>query len=274
MKPEPGPRREREAIALLHRVHLAALLVALLAGVPLLAPAGALPNGPLLGGPVGPPNAIPLPALVPAGPPSVAGSWEAPFEGQIPAVHMALLPDQRVIYWSGDQAGDADWIYFLSTVQGSDTRLLAPPYTADTVATTADPDNATSNLFCSGHTILPDGRLLSAGGSAWHATLLQPGQSFVDGVPDARVFDWRTNEWTNVTPMEVARWYPTVMTTSQGGLAASGISKLIDPTTMQNNMERFDGSSWSFVPGGNDSLPLYPRLFEVPSGPLKGDIYY
>jgi hypothetical protein len=64
------------------------------------------------------------------------------------------------------------------------------------------------------------------------------------------------------------------MTTSQGGLAASGISKLVDPTTMQNNMERFDGSSWSFVPGGNDSLPLYPRLFEVPSGPLKGDIYY
>jgi hypothetical protein len=74
--------------------------------------------------------------------------------------------------------------------------------------------------------------------------------------------------------MEVARWYPTVMTTSQGGLAASGISRLVDPSTMQNNLERFDGASWSFVPGGNNSLPLYPRLFEVPGGPLKGNLFY
>jgi hypothetical protein len=242
--------------------------VPLVLAVLVLAPLAALAD------PIGPPNAMPLPTLVPAGPASVAGSWEAPFEGQIPAVHMALLPDQRVIYWSGDQAGNADWIYFLGTVQGSDTRLLAPPYTADTVTSTSDPDGVTTNLFCSGHTLLPDGRLLSAGGSTWHATVSEQDPSFVDGVAQARVFDWRTSTWSNVSPMEVARWYPTVMTTSQGGLAASGIVNLPEPQTMDLSMERFDGANWSFVPGGNDSLPLYPRLLEVPSGPLKGQLYY
>lgn len=232
------------------------------------APVLALPSGP-----VGPPNAPPLPSLV-SGTPDKIGAWGAPFEGQIPAIHMALLADQRVIYWSGDQAGNADWIYFLSTVQGSDSRTLAPPYTAANVASVSDPKNQSSTLFCSGHTILPDGRLLSAGGSVWHATFNEPGQSFVDGMPDARIFDPQTNEWTKADPMVVARWYPTVMTTSKGALVASGISKLLDPSTHVGIMEQFNGSSWSLVPGSSNILPLYPRLFEVPSGPLKGQLYY
>lgn len=223
-----------------------------------------------------PPNAIPIPTIIPAGPPAVAGLWEAPFEGQIPAVHMALLPDQRILYWSGDVAGEADHVYFLSTVEGSQTRTLAPPYTADTVGTPFDPATATDDLFCSGHTILPDGRILSAGGSLWHAVLLEPGESFVDGIPDARVYDPATNTWSRVADMTIPRWYPTAMTTSEGALLASGIRKLADPSTHVTSMETYDPASdvWTNVPGGDNFLPLYPRLFEVPSGPMKGDLYY
>jgi hypothetical protein len=76
--------------------------------------------------------------------------------------------------------------------------------------------------------------------------------------------------------MDVPRWYPTVMTTSEGGLAASGIHRLTDPSTHQASMERYDSTTdaWTTVPGGNNILPLYPRLFDVPSGPLKGQLYY
>ncbi|HUR69050.1 MAG TPA: galactose oxidase-like domain-containing protein [Candidatus Thermoplasmatota archaeon] len=232
-------------------------------------PALALPSEP-----VGPPNAMPLPTLVAAGPASVAGAWEAPFEGQIPAVHVALLPDQRVLYWSGDVAGERDQIYFLSTVYGGEVRVLAPPYDAASVSTIATPGG--SDLFCSGHTLLPDGRLLSAGGSSWHPVVTEPGQSFVDGTSEARIFDWRTDSWTYASDMNVPRWYPTVMTTSEGGLAASGIHQLVNPATHQASMEQYDSSAdaWNVVPGGSNVLPLYPRLFDVPSGPLKGQLYY
>lgn len=76
--------------------------------------------------------------------------------------------------------------------------------------------------------------------------------------------------------MAVPRWYPTVMTTSQGGLAASGIDRLTDPSTHQPPMESYDstGNAWTTVPGGDNTLPLYSRLFDVPSGPLKGQLYY
>lgn len=240
-----------------------------LAALALAAPALALPLAT-------PPNAMPLPTLRDPGPPAVAGAWGAPFEGQIVAVHMALLPDQRILYWSGDVAGEADNIYFLETVEGSESRTLAPPYTAADVANPEDPDTTTDNLFCSGHTILPDGRILSAGGSVWHPVLLEPGESFVDGTPEARVYDPATNTWSFVQDMLLPRWYPTAMTTSEGALVAGGIQKLVDPSTHNPSMETYDADAndWSFVPGGDNYLPLYPRLFEVPAGPMKGDLYY
>ncbi|HLE95778.1 MAG TPA: hypothetical protein VI997_00275, partial [Candidatus Thermoplasmatota archaeon] len=50
---------------------------------------------------------------------SDVGRWSEPFEGGVPAVNMILLHDGSVLYYSGNEGGDQDWVYFLNaTLEG------------------------------------------------------------------------------------------------------------------------------------------------------------
>ncbi|MHB8604538.1 MAG: galactose oxidase-like domain-containing protein [Thermoplasmatota archaeon] len=208
---------------------------------------------------------------------STMGQWETPFEGQAAAVNMVLLHDGSVLYWSGVEAGNNDNVFFLSYPIAAQSRVLHPGYTAAQVTTPADPQGLAGDLFCSGQTVLPDGRVLTAGGSNW--TELTDGTTdVVRGLKDARAYDPATGAWTRYADMQFARWYPTVFTDANGNaVAASGISNLTDPVTLDVHHEVYDASanSWSIDPAMESNLlPMYPRLFVVPGGPLKGDIYY
>ena len=52
-------------------------------------------------------------------------------------------------------------------------------------------------LFCAGHSFLPDGRLLVAGGHITDDL----------GLPDINLFS-SSGTWTSSPPMEQGRWYP------------------------------------------------------------------
>jgi hypothetical protein len=203
--------------------------------------------------------------------PAVVGAWSAPFEGQVPAISMALLKDGRILYWGGVTADNHDQIFFFDAPHVADVAILAPPYDAANVTFLPNPDGM-GDLFCAGLTTLADGRVLVAGGSQWKY-LGEDMTGFVDGVSDAWTFDSTTTSWTREADMNARRWYPTVMTTSDGsGLAVSGIEHLPQPHTMDMTLEKFDGA-WSDANADN-LLPMYPRIFTVPSGPMKGDLFY
>jgi len=225
----------------------------------------------------------------PSGPADVMGVWEAPFDGQAPAVNMVLLRDGKVLYWSGVEAGQNDGVFFTGTPVDAQSRVWDPA--TGIVSTPADPEGAAGDLFCSGQTILPDGRVLTAGGSDWQtlpgsalasADAAQQGQAqdpwpIVNGLKDARAFDPATGAWTRVADMGVGRWYPTVMELPDGSaLAVSGIQNLTDPRTMDTLLETYSAGAdlWHPVAGADHLLPMYPRLFVVPSGPLKGQLFY
>ncbi|HUR67817.1 MAG TPA: galactose oxidase-like domain-containing protein [Candidatus Thermoplasmatota archaeon] len=185
---------------------------------------------------------------------------------------MVLLDDGRVLYWGGVEAGEHDQVFFLEYPHVADVGILAPPYDAASAQMMVRPEEM-GDLFCAGQTILADGRVLTAGGSEWK-TLGEDMTGFVDGEKDTWTFDPATSNWTKMADMSVQRWYPTVMTTSEGNaLAASGIDHLPQPQTLNTKLEAFDGEEWSDV-GADNLLPMYPRLFTVPSGPMKGDIFY
>ena len=204
--------------------------------------------------------------------PAVVGAWSAAFDGQVPAISMALLPDGRILYWGGVTADDHDQVFFLDAPHVADVAILAPPYDAASVTFLPNPEGM-GDLFCAGLTLLPDGRILAAGGSDWKY-LGEDMTGFVDGVSDAWSFDWQTTSWTREADMQDARWYPTVMTTAEGdALAVSGIQHLPQPQTLHSAIERFDGAAWSDI-GADQLLPMYPRLFTVPSGAMKGDLFY
>jgi len=155
------------------------------------------------------------------------------------AINANLLPTREVLAWDGQS-------------DGNDARLWNPI----TGAFTAVP-NSLTNMFCSGHCQLADGRVLVAGGHLGGHT----------GLRDTNLFNPTTRSWTRVAPMNVGRWYPTTTTLPDGRvLVVSGeincngcfapIPEIYNPQT----------NVWTQLTGASLSLPYYPHMFVLPDG--------
>jgi hypothetical protein len=144
-----------------------------------------------------------LPALLSAAGPATAqstrgqvGEWSSPVEAGVIAIHMALVrgpqDSSRVIYWSKGTTAKL-WRY------AHDAGFSV----ADVVAVPC-----ASDIFCSGHSTLADGRLLVGGGSHTTST----------GIDDSNIFDPQTNLWTAQAATHYSRWYPTCTTLNNGNV--------------------------------------------------------
>jgi hypothetical protein len=85
------------------------------------------------------------------------GAWEVlPEDSGIAAVHAALLPNGEVVYYSGNTGPEIP----------AQVRIWNP---ADGSVRTP-PNEPETDLFCSGHALLPDGRLFVCGGTGHYST--------------------------------------------------------------------------------------------------------
>jgi len=186
----------------------------------------------------------------PLAPPDAAtvGQWAGPFAWPLVSVHTTLMPNGKVLLYDDhtDNAGVQVWDPILDT-------LVNRPYVNE-------------DLFCSGHTVLPDGRVLVVGGHS----------STYVGLTSATIFNPATQAWSAGAPMTYARWYPTATSLPDGRvLATSGaincptcggpggshagialIPEIYAPNT----------NSWSPLSGASLSLPLYPHMHVLPDG--------
>ena len=131
----------------------------------------------------GPSTAAAAAAPVGAAAPADDGAWTTPFSWPIVAVHLHLLPNGQVL--SFGREGEP-WVW--NPASGGFTQRAS-----------AD------NLFCAGHSFLPDGRLLVAGGHI----------SDDHGLPDINLFS-ASGAWSSSPPMDRGRWYPTDTTMGNG----------------------------------------------------------
>ena len=138
-------------------------------------------------------------------------------------------------------------------------------------------------LFGSHQSFLPDGRILVQGGTDYS---LDPG---VDGIPfgaveltglkATRIYDPKTNTFTQTGDTGSRRWYPTLLEQGDGTyLDFSGVGKLLKPVypdhpqdsgTNVKAVEKYDPATgkWSVLPASADyDLPLYPRMHLLPNG--------
>src|SRR5712691_8334818 len=117
---------------------------------------------------------------------AVQGKWGAPFPTPVVAVHVHQLLTGKVLLW-GDR-GDAQlW----------DPASPGAGFTAV---------SKTYRIFCSGHTFLPDGRLLVTGGVVTGTT----------GDPRAVLFDPSSGAWSGAGSMAQGRYYPTTTALPSG----------------------------------------------------------
>jgi hypothetical protein len=175
-----------------------------------------------------------------ASPPAVIGEWAGPFTWPMVGIHTTLMPTGKVLSWEDENQSPAAQVWDPSSMA-----LTAVPY-------------AVSDLFCSGHTVLPDGRVMVAGG--------HNGTNF-NGIPAITFFNPTTLAWSSGPNMSFARWYPTVTALPDGrDLITSGAincqgcnadtPEIFDP--VKNTVAQLTSAT--------NSLPLYPHMFVIPDG--------
>jgi hypothetical protein len=182
----------------------------------------------------------PAGAAAMAGGQALASSWSAVFPMPIVAVHMMLLPNGRV----------------LSIGRTGTPQVWNPG--CGTAASCFTPVSAPANLFCAGHALLSDGRVLLAGGHI--------ADRF--GLPNITLFSYSNNTWTSETKMARGRWYPTATTMGSGEVVILGGSDESAIHVPIPEVRTATGAPARRLTGASDTLPWYPRSFLAPNGSL------
>lgn len=190
------------------------------------------------------------------------GNWSKEITLNNVPIHAHLLKDGRVLFWGRRSSKDIGSDVSATLDEHQCQPVLWDPI-ADPVAQhqTLTP-SVPVNLFCSGHTQLPDGRLLVAGGHEFDS----------QGINTSFIFDPDHDTWTQSGSMNNGRWYPTVVTLSDGTALVSSGSFLdlhaTDPnvrTPVNPIQEIWSNGHWQPIVDFQ-GMPLYPRMHVAPDG--------
>ncbi|PZV06945.1 MAG: hypothetical protein DCF22_22880 [Leptolyngbya sp.] len=200
--------------------------------------------------------------------PTKQGKWELlPFHSGVLAVHAALLPTGKVLFFAGSGSSQARFNSpdFGNEAKGIFTSVVwdweAPGANFFHPKTIRAANGEPFDFFCGGDAFLPDGRLLSAGGTSHYDPFM--------GRADATVFDSQTQQWTFVAPMAHGRWYPTLTNLGDGRvLATTGLNEAGNEHNQALEIYSSTTNTWqikNFAPGF-PGLPLYAHLFLLQDG--------
>ncbi len=232
-----------------------------------------------------------------------------------------VLPDGRILYWNAIEGGEdvngpvateghrraGDARSRLLTLGSTNSWKIPANETGFFAGTPEKPlvagtkveergDTANDgSLFCADNTFLPNGDVLTVGGTDYYAEpgVHPSGQSSIgvlelEGLKSARSFTAKGDTWKQEGSMVYGRWYPSLTTLADGKvLASSGVTKLLKPAYAPDSRygvqdsgrnvaqsEVFDPatSEWSVNKGefADRSLPLFPRMHLLPNG----HVYY
>ncbi len=171
---------------------------------------------------------------------SAQGQWSSVFDMPLVVVHAALMRSGELLLFDA-------W-----EIPGTPSARVWNP---STDVYTPVP-NGFAELFCAGHILSNDGRLLTTGGHNGAGV----------GTTDATYFDPTTFQWTALPNLNYARWYPSLIQLADGraltlGGAISRPNIAEVPEALANG-----GSSWSTFPGAQKDVGEYPLLFQAPDG--------
>jgi chitodextrinase len=170
------------------------------------------------------------------------GQWSTVQSWPIVSVHSTLLPNGKVLQW--DIALNQQLATNAQVWDPITNTFAAVPF-------------LTVDLFCAGHTLLGDGRVLVVGGHIANNV----------GLTNATIFDSSTQNWADAGTMAFGRWYPTAIRLPSGKVLV--VAGTIDSeTNIASIPELYDpiGGSWTQLNGAANALPMYPFLFVLPNG--------
>jgi hypothetical protein len=206
---------------------------------------------------------LPLPFVRPssaqAQDPAVVGAWSPVYGWPDVAIHLHLLPTSSnglaklLSFADDDVPGLKDRNPGFAKAFVVDIPAGQPP------GGVVEVDNNQTNLFCSGHTFLPDGRLFVTGGHA--------GTNYY-GVADVNIFDPASQSWQTQSgyPINYARWYGTALTLASGEVLVLGgtVGGVSDPNPLPQVWQA--GGGFRDLTTAQLKLNPYPKIYLAPDG--------
>jgi hypothetical protein len=209
---------------------------------------------------------------------SATGRWGDLLAVPSLAIHAVVLPTGKVLWFSKVPENEGGRAYLYDPAAGTTTEVPIPSVTYP------DGQVLPANLWCGGQAQLPDGRILIAGGNLsypWGDAANQPqdGRGF-RGASWTFLFDPWTETFTRGPDLAHGRWYPTLVSLSDGrvvilgGWDESGHQvdnqdvEVFTPRTTPNGQDRMDVVG--HLPASHAWLGLYPHLFLLPHGTVAG----
>jgi Domain of unknown function (DUF1929) len=213
-------------------------------------------------GPPAPPPRRPRRSMA-IGAPDQVGQWSATSHIDVTGIHAVTLPTGKVLFFN--YGPNETGIATLWDPQTKTGKRIDPP--------------GGDNLWCGGQTLLPDGRVMVAGGNIPKL----PNNDNFRGLDTIYTFNPWTEKWLFEGRMSGGRWYPTTTLLPDGrviitsGLDAGGAS------TINYDVELFTPNPDPTKPGtiesvGYSDLNLYPLQHlvrdgrVVVSGPMMVDV--
>ena len=181
------------------------------------------------------------------------GKWGPVVNWDIVPLHMSLLPNGKIFAWGKrNRAGG-------SPADSMGMPRIWDPATQPSPTGLPEIDTGMDMLFCAGHTLMPDGRLMVNGGHHMDDAGIKATYFFSqDGAP------------TKGPDMTYGRWYPTLTILPDGQVLT--MAGRDEGSVVAAIPELWNGSSWIQLTGGSLKLPYYPRNFVDPV--RDGRVFY
>ncbi len=194
------------------------------------------------------------------------GVWSEVFDWPFIAIHAALLPNGKVFSF-GTQPKN---LFNYLELEAFHHDVWDPTKGVGLSSHQTLPNATSSNIFCGGVTLLPDGTLMIAGGDLAYEHDLN--QNAFKGNADLNLYNYQTGQLTK-SPLQMTRgrWYPTLVNLPNGEVGVfGGYDVNQKPTTeveiwnpktgwrILNGLEAFTTffeQNWS-----------YPFVFTAPNG--------
>ncbi len=181
----------------------------------------------------GPYEVFPRPAY-PVVDPAVHGHWEIPsYTSGIVGMHAALMHDGKILFFAYQEPHDPENPGEIPSPHGESSVLdLTSHALATPTYTGANGAAGMPNIFCSGHALLFDGRLLVAGGDREAQPRIRALHVFTPGGAGA---------WQHVGQCAEGRWYATCATLPDGqAVIVGGEKRIPGEATRNTTFELFD----------------------------------
>jgi hypothetical protein len=184
--------------------------------------------------------------LQPLPPEATAGEWDAPVQwGTIVPLHMALLSTGKILAWGREELDGSMGQPRLWDPTSGSPEGMAVEVAADTM------------LFCAGHALMADGKLMVSGGHKLDDR----------GLDVTHTFDPASETWqTGLPKMAKGRWYPHAPALGDGRLVT--VAGKDTTKTVVRIPEIWESNQWVPLAGASLTLPYYPRDFVDPKNGL------